>query len=257
MPCSSWITGAQPLGDLPWRAEPPRGPAHVEERLVERQRLHQRRDLAEGLHDRGRDAREGRVVGGEHHDMRAQAAWRGPSAAPSGRRSDGRRSWRRAPPRDRCRRRPRAGREVGALAGRHRGVERVHVDVQERGVGHRPPPAVRASAAWRCTCSWVGEREVFAGGWPRPARARPAPRSRPARGRGGCRGRGRRRRARPGRRPAGGRPPTSRSTSSSWVKRCPLRPRAQHRRRGGRGRPGSDRPSRGPRRRRGAGRRAG
>ena len=74
MPCSSIDGGPDPLADLPRAAEAARRAAHVEERLVERDRLDQRRDRAEHLHDAGGGPAVGVEVGRDDHRLRAHAA---------------------------------------------------------------------------------------------------------------------------------------------------------------------------------------
>ena len=61
---------AEPGRDLRRRTLRPTSPGHVEERLVERQRLDQRGDGAEHLHQTGGDLRVVRVVSGQQHQIR-------------------------------------------------------------------------------------------------------------------------------------------------------------------------------------------
>ena len=118
--------------------------AHVEERLVERQRLDERRERAEDRHDPGAHLGVVRVVAAQEHRVRAQTLrphrrHRGVDPVGAGlvrRRRD------HAPVR-RNRRRPPGGPGARAGAELDRHEERVHVDVQDRGVsdgarrGHR------------------------------------------------------------------------------------------------------------------------
>ena len=127
----------QLLGDLERGAEPSGRTADVEERLVEREHLDQRRHPAEGLDHRARDRGEDVEVGRDHHRLRAEPA----GAGHRHRRADavlaGEVVGRQHHPTAAAPDHDRDVGEIGPVTGRDGGVERVHVDVEDRAVPGR------------------------------------------------------------------------------------------------------------------------
>ena len=126
--------GTDVLGDAQRTAQTAGGTGDVEERLVQRDRLHQGSDLPEDLHHRGGDAVEVGVVGREHHRVGAHPPGTGHrqrrvDAVPPGGVVGRQHHPPVAPTHDH-----RDVGELGPVTDRHRGEERVHVDVQDRAV---------------------------------------------------------------------------------------------------------------------------
>ena len=138
-PWSLEHVGPDGVRDLHRRAVQPAGAGHVEERLVEGQRLDQRRVGAEHVHHAPADLAVVAVVAREEHRVRGRAAAPAPRAWPSGRRAHGPRTRRRPRRRGcRCRRRPPAGPAArgGAAARRTRRTR----PCRRGGSSGRPPP---------------------------------------------------------------------------------------------------------------------
>jgi hypothetical protein len=123
-------------GDLGRPPEQPLRPGHVEERLVDRERLDQGRHVAEEPHHLARGLGVGRHVRRQEHRLRAQP----PRLAARHRAADAERSRLVAGRADHAARpgpahhhRPAA--QFGSAPHLDRGEERVHVDVQDRAPG--------------------------------------------------------------------------------------------------------------------------
>ena len=134
MPCSSWIVGAQVLGDLRRRARGG-GSSRVTSRNASSSETTSTSGVTRrkfSMH-RGRDLAEGLEVGRDHHGLRAQP----PGPGHRHRRADAVRPGevvgREHHPAAAAADDHRDVGQVGPVAGRHGGVERVHVDVQDRG----------------------------------------------------------------------------------------------------------------------------
>ena len=215
MRCSSATRSRMQLADHGGRPEPAHGAGDVEEGLVEAQRLDQRGDRPEDLHDaRGRPRRSGRGRAGATtacgHSRRARligiARVHAVARAP--------RRWPRAPrrgcpPPPTMTGRPRSS---GRSTQLDRGEERVHVDVQDRAAGVVPGQALTgpgvADAVELAAAHVLTRCHLSHGAWApqAPAAGRRAAARRPPRARDA--------RWRPARVPAA-RPPASASPSTS------------------------------------------